>query len=131
MGSAVAQTDKWRSVESAAFYAIEPGRAIDGLIAIYADKLPDGGTRLTTEPPAAAAKPLFYALPSAARTDANACLVPLYEYRHAGSGRQLYSTRSQLAEAGWSRQESPLCQVYSTPPGPLLLDGQAKPAPGY
>jgi hypothetical protein len=131
MGSAVAQMDKWKSVESAAFYAIEPGRAVDGLIAVYSGKLPDGDARLTLEPPAAGAKPLFYALPSAARTDTNACLVPLYEYRHAGSGRRLYSIQSQLDEAGWSRQESPLCQVYSTPPGPLLLDGQAKPAPGY
>ncbi len=130
MGSAMAQTDKWESVESAAFHAIEPGRATDGLIAVYSDKRPDGGTRLTTESPAAGAKPLFYALPSAAQTTANTCLVPLYEYRHTSSGRRLYSTQSQLDEAGWSRQESPLCRVYRTPPGPLLLDGQAKPAPG-
>ncbi len=131
MGHAVAQADKWTSVESVAFYAIEPGRAADGLIAVYADKLPGRGTRLMTEPPAAGIKPLFYAPPSAAQTTANTCIVPLYEYRHAASRRRFYSTQSQLDEAGWSRQEGPLCQVYRTPPGPLLLDGQAKPAPGY
>ncbi len=130
-GNTVAQTDKWKSVESVAFYAIEPGRAADSLIAIYADKLPGGGTRLTTEPPAAGAKPLFHALPSGAQTTTNASIVPLYEYRHANSGRRVYSTQSSLNEAGWSRQEEPLCQVYRTPPGPLLLDGQTKPASGY
>jgi hypothetical protein len=130
-GDAVAQADKWESVESVAFYAIEPGRATEGLIAIYADKLPDGGIRLTTESPTAGARPLFYARPSATQTSANARLVPLYEYRHADSGQRLYSTQPQLDEAGWSRQEKPLCQVYRTPPGPLLLDGQARPAPGY
>jgi hypothetical protein len=131
MGSAVAQADKWASVESVAFYAVEPGRATDGLLAVYSDKLPDRDTRLTLEPPAAGARPLFYALPSAVQTTANACIVPLCEYHHAGSGRRLYSTQSQLDEAGWSRQEEPVCQVYRTPAGPLLLDGQAKPAPGY
>jgi hypothetical protein len=130
MGDAVAQADKWQSVESVAFYAIEPGRATDGFIAIYADKLPDGGIRLTLEPPATGAKPRFYALPSTAQATANTCLVPLYEYRHADSGQRLHSTQSQLDEAGWSRLERPLCRVYRTPPGPLLLDGQAKPAPG-
>ncbi len=131
MGSAVAQAGKWESVESAAFYAIEPGRATDGLIAIYRDKLPDGNTRLTTEPPAAGAKPLFYALPTAAQTTANTGVVPLYEYRHANSGQRLYSTQTQWNEAGWSRREAPLCQVYRTPPGPLLLDGRAGPKPVY
>jgi hypothetical protein len=130
MGDAIAQADKWESVESVAFYAIEPDRATDGLLAIYADKLPDGGIPLTTESPAAGARPLFYARPSAAQTNTDACLVPLYEYRHADSGQRLYSTQSQLDEAGWSRLEKPLCRVYRTPPGPLLLDGQAKPAPG-
>ncbi|MCL5279161.1 MAG: hypothetical protein M1376_04550 [Planctomycetes bacterium] len=131
MGGAMAQMGKWESVESIAFYAIKPGRATDGLTTIYADRLSDGSTRLTADSPAAEAKPLFYALPSAAQTTRNECLVPLYEYRHANSGRRLYSTQSQLDEAGWSRQEGPLCQVYRTPPGPLLLDGQAILVSGY
>jgi hypothetical protein len=129
MGSAVARADKWESVESVAFYAIEPSRATDGLLAVYADRLPDGDTRLRIKPPGAGAKPLFYALPSTAQATANTCIVPLYEYRHASSGRRHYSTQSRWEEAGWSRQDEPLCQVYRTPPGPLLLDGQAKPAP--
>jgi len=127
MGSAVAQAGKWESVESVPFYAIEPGRGTDGLVAVYADKRSDGDTLLTFEPPAASAQPLFYTLPSAARTTVNTPIVPLYEYRHANSGQCLYSTQSQLDEAGWSRQEKPLCQVYRAPPGPLLLDGRAKP----
>jgi hypothetical protein len=131
MGDAVAQADKWQSVESVAFYAIEPGRTTDGLLAVYSDKLSDGDACLTIEPPAAGAKPLFYTLPPAAPATANTCIVPLYEYRRANSGRRRYFAQSQRDEAGWNRQEQPLCRVYRTPPGPLLLDGQAKPAPGY
>jgi hypothetical protein len=129
-GHAVAQADRWESVESAAFYAIEPGRATDGLIAIYRDELSGGSARLTTKSPAAGVKPLFYALPSAAQTTSNAYLAPLYEYRQANSGRRIYSTQPEWDKAGWSRQENPLCQVYRTPPGSLLLDGQAKPPSG-
>jgi hypothetical protein len=131
MGSAVAQMGKWKSVESVEFYAIEPGRATEGLIAVYADTLSGGGTRLRLEPPAVGAKPLFYVLPSAAQMTANTGIAPLYEYRHTDSGRRLYSTQAQWDEAGWRRQENPLCQVYRSSPGPLLLDGEAKPVPDY
>jgi hypothetical protein len=38
MGGAVARADKWDSVESVAFYAVEPDRTADGLVAVYAQK---------------------------------------------------------------------------------------------
>jgi hypothetical protein len=125
MGDAVAQADKWDSVEAAAFYAVEPDRVAEGLVPIYAQKGSAGTLRLATSP-GAATRPLFLGLPPAGEQSKNACIVPLYEYRHTGSGQFLYSTEPQLPDKDWGRMEKPLCRVYRTPPGPLLLDGQAK-----
>ncbi len=125
-GSAVAENNLWDSVESVAFYAVEPGRGDKDLIAVYAEKLPDGGMRLTTEPAGASARPLFLAMPPAEPEIANPCAVPLYEHRHS-SGRLVYSTQARLDQAGWTRNEKPLCRVCRTPPGPVLFDGQARP----
>ena len=168
MGDAVARAEKWDSVESVAFYAVEPNRAADGLVPIYAQptwrgrpalgktspdsSLPEGvspperqgqdglvtqrrdalatnsrAIRLTTQPEASA-KPLFCALPPGETTNAHPCIVPLYEYRHAGSGQFFYSTEPQLNEKEWLRAEKPLCRVMKAPSAPLLLDGKAKPA---
>ncbi|MEN6578246.1 MAG: hypothetical protein ABFD90_18015 [Phycisphaerales bacterium] len=127
-GKAVAQAERWDDVESAAFYAIEPGRGSDHAITVYAQTQPDGRVRLSAGDPGAAATPLFVALPPSGQTTANPCIVPLYEYCHADSGRFRYSTRSQLDEPGWNRLEEPLCRVWKTPAGPLLLDRQARPA---
>jgi hypothetical protein len=127
---AVAKAGKWDSVESVAFHAVEPDRARDGLIPIYAAGAAGSNGRsvhLVTEPPATSEKPLFYALPSAESAPAHACIVPLYEYRHSDSGGRLYSTDAQLNKAGWTREDKPLCRVWKTPPGPLLIDGAAKP----
>jgi hypothetical protein len=140
MGNAVAQGDKWDSIESVAFYAVEPSRGKgapplknDGdrqLIPVYVDTVStaDGPARRLTTDSQAQAQPLFYALPPSDAKDTNPCLVSLYEYRHISSGRYLYSTEPELREKGWQRSEKPLCRVAKAPPGPLLLDGKARPA---
>ncbi|OHB63366.1 MAG: hypothetical protein A2Y77_06975 [Planctomycetes bacterium RBG_13_62_9] len=127
LGDAVAKTGTWDSVESAAFYAIEPGRGDDRTISVYADRLPDGNTRLTTQPRETPAKLLFHALPPTGPTPANECIMPLYEYRHTDSGRRLYSPQFPSGQAGWGREQEPLCRVWKTPAGPMLLDGKAAP----
>jgi len=126
---AVAEANKWNSIESVAFYAVEPDRARDGLIPIYAVKGPGDkeSVRLVTEPPAPSDKPLFYALSATEPPPANACIVALYEYHRNDSGGRLYSTDAQLNKDGWTRGDRPLCRVWKTPPGPLLIDGAAKP----
>ncbi len=120
------EIDAWDRVQSVPFFAIEPNRAGDELTAVYAQ----GGTttRLTTEPPAASSAPLFLALSSARRSSGNACLVALYEYHHADSGQYLYDTDPRRKKKGWKRAEKPLCRVWKTPAGPLLLDRKARAA---
>jgi hypothetical protein len=123
---AVASAGKWDSIESVAFYAIEPGRAHGDLVAVYAAKTA-GDASLTTEPPASSQSPLFYALPAFEAQTTDACVVPLYEYRRGGSGERLYSTEPPLNNEGWTRGDKPLCRVWKAPQGPLLIDGLAKP----
>jgi hypothetical protein len=120
-GPAVAGDNLWDDVESVAFYAVEPGRGDKDLVAIYAEKLPNIGTRLTNEPAEASASPLFLAMPPTEPPIANPCVVPLYEHRHS-SGRLAYSTQTRLDGSGWTRSEKPLCRVWETPAGPTLLD---------
>lgn len=120
-GPAVAEANLWGDVESVAFYAVEPGRGDKDLIAVYADKLPDGGTHLTTALHQTPAKPLFLAMQPVEPPIANPRVVPLYEHRHS-SGRLVYSTQTRLDGPGWTRSEKPLCRVWETPAGPMLLD---------
>jgi len=118
----VEQADRWDLVESVPFYAVEPGRAAADLVPVYAV-----GRRLSTEAPALSEQPLFYASPADAKAGDNACIVSLYEYRQADSERRIYRTESPAQREGWIRTQEPLCQVWKTPEGPLLLDAEAKP----
>ncbi len=121
----VEKANKWDSIESIPFYAIEPKQAHDDLIAIYADE--GRQIRLTTERPNPSSEPVFYALPSNGPESKNSCIVPLYEYYHAEAGRRIYSTKPALQKKGWTRTENPLCRVWKAPPAPPLLDSKAKP----
>ena len=113
------------TVRSIAFYAIEPKRASRDLIAVYAS---DGSAaRLTTKRPAASSDPLFFALPPTEMASENAGIVDLYEYHHADSEQYRYATEPSLNQEGWSRTAKPLCRVWKAPPGPILLDPQARP----
>jgi hypothetical protein len=127
LGDAVRETKGWDDVESVAFYAVEPGRGSDRMIAVYAEKLPEGGIRLTTRPADPSAKALFHALPPTGSGPAGEHIVPLHEYRHADSGGRIYS-KPPPNQAGWSRGQEPLCQVWRVPPGPVVLEGQGRPA---
>jgi len=124
----VEKAGKWDSVEAIRFFAVEPARSNDRLIGVYARRIPDknGGTfSLSLEPANSSAEPLFCALPA---TDDNSSAVSLYEYRHVDTGRRLYSTGSQPENEDWIRRKDPLCRVWKTPSGALLMDGNAKPA---
>ncbi|HRS11953.1 MAG TPA: hypothetical protein P5068_18605 [Sedimentisphaerales bacterium] len=111
---------------SVPFFAVEPDRAGNDLIAVYVQNRP--AARLTTERPEQSAQPLFFAMPPNETANKNACVVDLYEYSNSGTGQVLYKTDSQWHEAGWKRADKPLCRVWKTPPGPLLLDPQAQPS---
>jgi hypothetical protein len=69
---------------------------------------------------------LFLALPASGSTPTGEHIVPLYEYRHAESGRRLYALETQNRAApeqtGWTRSAEPLCRVWKTPAGPALFD---------
>jgi len=121
----VEKTNKWDFVESIPFYAVEPKRANNNLIAIYADK--GRQIRLTVERTNSSVEPLFYALPARETKSDNLCIVPLYEYHHAKTEQQIYSTKSSIESKGWTRTKEPLCRVFKAPPAPPLLDSKAKP----
>ncbi len=131
LGDAVARAGQWGSVESVAFYAVEPDRSAESLIPVYANEQSDGNVRLMTESGATTAEPLFHAVPPTEAATGNARLARLYEYHHADSGRYRYFTDAQWRGDGWDRREKPLCRVWKTSPGPLLLDGQAEPSTAY
>jgi hypothetical protein len=119
----VEEAGKWNDVESVAFHAVEPGRQSSRLVPIYAGK-----AGLTTKRPGESVRPLFYAVSKGETADDNEAIVPLYEYRHGETGRRRYSADSALRQNGWIRTAHPLCRVWKAPPGPLLLDSEAKPA---
>jgi hypothetical protein len=121
----VEKTNKWDSVESIPFYAVEPKRPGDGLVPIYAEK--ERTIKLTLERPNPSAEPLFYALPANETESNNSCIVPLYEYYHDKTERRIYSTKSAIEKEGWTRTEKPLFRVFKAPPAPPLLDSKAKP----
>jgi len=126
----VEKTHKWDFVESIPFYAIEPARANNDMVPVYAHKVPGKNGRmlsLTIDKFNPSAKALFYALPPANLANENSCIVSLYEYHHADTGRHLYSTEPQLNKKDWIRMENPLCRVWKTLPETLLLDSKAKP----
>jgi hypothetical protein len=143
----VEKADKWHLVQSIPFYAIEPDRAEllrrsgfaalakadSNLICVYAQKVParSGQTiSFTVERPNSSAKPLFCALASTDSANENPRIVPLYECRHADTGRHLYSTEPPASggqKNGWTRTENPLCWVWKAPSDVLLIDGDAKP----
>jgi hypothetical protein len=122
----VEEANKWDSVESIPFYAVEPKRAHGDLVPIYADK--GRAIRLMLESPNPSAEPLFYALPSSGPESENPCSVSLYEYRQDKTERRIYSTKPAIEDKGWIRTENPLCRVWEAPPAPLVLDRLAKPA---
>jgi len=124
----VEETNKWDSVESIPFYAVEPKRAHSDLVGIYADNGME--IRLTPERPNPSAEPLFYALPAGGSESDNSCFAALYEYRNAETERRIYSTKPALQEKGWIRIENVLCRVWKAPPAPPLLDRDVKPAAG-
>ncbi len=126
MRDAVAQADKWDAVEAVAFYAVEPDRTAEGLVAIYPQRTSTGAVCLTLQAEASA-KPIFFALPATEGQSTNSRVVPLYEYDHAESRQYVYSIDPSLKAAGFERAEKPLCHVWQTPSGPLLIDGNAKP----
>jgi len=126
----VEKAHKWDFVESIPFYAIEPARANNDMVPVYAHKVPGKNERmlsLTIDKFNPSAKALFYALPPANLANENSCIVSLYEYHHADTGRHLYSAEPQLNKKDWIRMENPLCRVWKTLPDTLLLDSKAKP----
>jgi hypothetical protein len=125
LADGVEKSNKWDSVESIPFFAIEPKRAHDNLVPVYTEK--EGENRLILERPNQSAEPLFYALPSSKPESKNPCITALYEYHNDKTGRRIYSTNPALEEKGWTRAQNPLCRVFKAPPSPIFLDSRAKP----
>jgi hypothetical protein len=126
----VKQADEWDTVESIPFYAIEPAKANDGLIPVYADTISVKSGRaisLSLKRSGPTARLLFYALPSSYQKEENSGVTALFEYRHADTGQRLYSTEQQLYDSDWIRTEKPLCYVWKAPSEELLIDSKAKP----
>ncbi|UCE47161.1 MAG: hypothetical protein JSW47_16345, partial [Phycisphaerales bacterium] len=123
--NAIEESGKWKGVESIPFCAVEPSRASDELVPVYANE-----TGLTTKRPSGSAKPLFYALSKGEAAGDDPATVSLYEYRHAETEQRLYSTDPARRQTGWVRAAQPICRVWKAPPGPHLLDSEAGPVDG-
>ncbi|MHC4532924.1 MAG: hypothetical protein ACYS6K_03140 [Planctomycetota bacterium] len=126
----VDKADRWDSVESIPFYAIETAKAHDSLVPVYADTISVKGGRiicLNVKRSGPSARLLFYALPSSNKKKKNSRVTALFEYRHVDTGQRLYSVEHQLQERDWIRTEKPLCLVWKTPSKGLLIDSKAKP----
>ena len=121
---------EWDFVESIPFYAIEPAKANDDLIPVYADTISVKSGRtisLSVKRSGSSTSLLFYALPLSYQMNENSCVTALFEYCHADSGQCLYSTEERLHDMDWIRMENPLCYVWKAPSSTLLLDSKAKP----
>ncbi len=130
MRESVERAGGWGSVESVAFYAMEPGRAGEDMVGVYRrraseDKKP--AISLTTKRPDSSAEAVFFALPAADKGGENLCVTELYEYRRGETGRRLYSTDAQLDEAGWARTAEALCRVWKAPAEGFIVDRGARP----
>lgn len=127
------KSDQCDSVESLPFYAIEPARANDSLIPVYADTISTKSGRtisLNVKRSGSSARLLFYALESKDQKKDNSCIAALFEYHHIDTGQRLYSTEQQLQNGDWIRTEKPLCWVWKAP-SKQLLDSKAKPTYRY
>jgi hypothetical protein len=130
----VEKAGQWNSVEAVPFYAVEPDRANDGLVTVYADTIPvkSGQTfSLSIKRSGPSARPLFYALKSNEQNKDNSCITALFEYHHIDTGQHLYSTEQRLQNGDWVRTEKPLCWVWKAPSNVLLIDSRAKPTHRY
>lgn len=63
--------------------------------------------------------------------DRSPVVVPLYEYRRAGStgGGWIYSTNPDLGDPAATRSANPICRVWRSPTTALALDWKAQPVP--
>ncbi len=130
----VEKADKWDTVESIPFYAIEPAKANDGLVPVYADTILTKSGRtisLSVKRSSPSASLLFYALPSSYQKKENFRVAALFEYRHADNEQRLYSTEQRLQERDWIRTDKSLCWVWKAPSEELLIDSKAKPTLGH
>ncbi len=130
----VEKAGQWDSVEAVPFYAVEPDRANDGLVPVYADTISAKSGRtisLNVEGSGPSARLLFYALASDNQKKENSCVAALFEYHHIDTGQHLYSTEQQLQNRDWIRAEKPLCLVWKAPSEVLLIDSKAKPTHRY
>jgi hypothetical protein len=95
-----------------AFFALDrPGK---GTVPVYAAGGKDGERGLTLTPPSAAARPLFHALPAAAR-DVPATATPLYEFVSTDGKRRGYAIDRDWGGRVFTRKEMPLCLVWKNP----------------
>jgi hypothetical protein len=119
-------------VESIPFFAMEPDRAYDGLIPIFAEKRKVKGKQVVVlrrqvqDKPIS--KPFFYAV---APNEESSVTVMLYEYHNKRSGERFYSTKPDVQKKGWTLSGEPICRVWPNPVEPLMLDSKAKPIVGY
>jgi len=105
----------WNDVEAIPFYAVEPGRAGDDLVPIYAVGTSQSGQSvlLTVEQPEPSTRPLFFALPPDKPQTDNPCVIVLYENHKNDSAERVYK---------------PLCRIWKAPKAVQLLDSTAKPS---
>lgn len=141
---AVEALGAWGEVEEIPFFAVEPGRPLEGAIEVVARRegrgmrlraggaagREGGGKAPGAAAPGAGEEILFLALP-AERTEggpASEALVPLYEHVPADGGAPVYSARESVP--GCARSEKPLARVWRNPLSILPIERGAKPGEG-
>jgi hypothetical protein len=116
----------WDRVEDAAFFAMPPARAHDGMVAVYAR---DDRSRLHTLPtPSPQRKPLFYAMPTtpaASKSVPSDAIVTLFEYDGGPKGGPTYEAALSARTSGPAGRA--VCRVWRNPMSVHAIDPDAKP----
>lgn len=122
----------WDMIEANPFFAVPPDRAYEALIPIYVSRTRTaGGTVVSlcaTPANKPSGEPLFYAIASDDSKTAPKSPVTalLYEYRKEDTGELFYSTEPNLAKEKCVRSSIPICRVWKSPAGALMLDRNVK-----
>lgn len=124
-GSQVRAEQKEGNIAGAAFWAVSPEQAFEGLIPIYAARMEEGPIRFSKESGSGKGKPFFYAVP-AGTENSNRALVPLFEYRHKAAGLFCYSVERQKGTE-WEKSAEPFCFVWKNLAEKWAADWEAQP----
>ncbi|HOL32115.1 MAG TPA: hypothetical protein PK052_09040 [Anaerohalosphaeraceae bacterium] len=121
----VRQAGRTHQVVRVAFYAYPPSRRPPAAAAVYA--VQEKGAAQWSTSASSGGNILFYApADNPAAMQSNPMAVGLYRYVRTDSGQAVFSTDTDLKDAGFVRDAQPVCWVYAAPSDGGGYDWQAR-----